>query len=148
MEKTICIMRSAPGGGKSFYVSKHFPDAIICSADHYYINSVTGEYNWRQDKIGAAHDSCKCKFMQAINLNEPLIIVDNTNTVNSEMKYYVSEAKAAGYKIRIIRMEVPLDILYGRNQHNVPDEVVKNMYHRMQTIPSIWGITEEVVKGY
>ena len=70
------------------------------------------------------------------------------NTTNKELEFYISEAKAAGYKIRIVRMEVPLDKLYGRNTHNVPDEVVKNMHSRMQTIPSIWGITEEIVKGY
>jgi predicted kinase len=144
----IVIMRGPSGSSKSTYVSKNFSNALVCSADHYFTNELTGEYKWSADKIGAAHFACKRKFTDALTSKIPLIVIDNTNITNTEMKFYVSEAKAAGYHIRIIRMEVPLEKLYGRNTHNVPNEVVKNMYAKMQTIPSIWGITEEVVKGY
>ena len=148
MEKTVVCMKGESGSGKSSYVKKNFTSALVCSADDYFINQITGEYIWSADKIGAAHHQCKRNFMIAIKADYPLIVVDNTNTTNRELEYYVLEAKAAGYKVRIIRMEVPLKMLYGRNTHSVPDEVVKNMHGRMQTIPGIWGITEEIVKGY
>ena len=48
--RKVIIMRGPSGSGKSTYIQKHFPDAYVCSADHFFIKN--GEYVFEPAKIG------------------------------------------------------------------------------------------------
>jgi len=141
MSKKVVILRGPSGSGKSTYINKHLPDAFVCSADHYF-NDEEGNYNFDPTKLGQAHGSCRLSFKQAILDNVPVIVVDNTNTKLKEMEPYLDVARNHDYEIEVVRLKVPLDKLYGRNTHGVPDEAVKRMNARMQDYPG-----EKVVEG-
>lgn len=143
--KQVVVMRGVSGSGKSTYIGKHFPDAYVVSADHYFIGK-SGEYVFDRNKLGAAHGQCKHKFLAALKKGTPLIVVDNTNTKLFEMKPYVKAAKEAGYEVSFVRLETPVSVAAKRNTHGVPEEAVQAMHDRMAEIPSDWG-QETVVSG-
>ena len=143
---TVVLMRGSSGSGKTTFVQKNLNDALICSADHFFIKE--GKYNWYPSGLKAAHKTCQDKFKKALEADEHCIVVDNTNTRANEMEPYIKLAKEFNYDIRIIRMEVPLKCLLGRNVHGVKDSIVEQMVNRMENIPESWGLTEIVVEGY
>lgn len=130
MDKQVIIMRGVSGSGKSTYIKENFADAVVVSADKYFMKE--GKYCWDASKIGAAHGQCRARFKQALSKSKELVVVDNTNTKLSEFKGYLSVAEEYGYKVEVVRLDVPLDTLYGRNVHGVPDASVKAMHDRMQ----------------
>lgn len=142
---TVVIMRSAPGGGKSTYVKKNLSDGTICSADDYHY--VSGVYAWDPNKVWLAHKRCQEKFMRALEEDHKLIVVDNTNIKIKDLAFYYNQAKDFGYNIRIIRMNIPLKTLLGRNVHGVPDETVERMFRSLENIPESWDITELLIDG-
>lgn len=142
--KRMVIMRGPSGSGKSTYTGKHFPNAVVCSADHYFERS--GPYNFDRNKLGAAHGYCKGKAETYLKKGAPLVVVDNTNTQLREMKPYVQLAEKYGYDVEFVRLETPVEIAAGRNTHGVPEEAVQRMAARMEDVPRDWG-DEKVVSG-
>lgn len=130
-DKKVVIMRGVSGSGKSTFIKNHFPDAVVCSADKYYYDK-NGNYNWDGSKVGSAHAFSRTCFKSALQCKKPLVVVDNTNTRLKEFKFYLTMADQHGYDVTVIRLEVPLEVLFGRNVHGVPDETVQAMYDRME----------------
>jgi len=130
VEKTVTILRGISGAGKSTYTAKHFPDAVICSADHYFGHGA--DYKFDGSKLGKAHDQCFQLFMTACNSGKPSIVVDNTNTTLREFLRYVEFAKSRGYKVDVVRLVVDPKIAAKRNVHGVPAEKVQQMQNRFQ----------------
>lgn len=139
-DKTVIILRGVSGAGKSTYIKENFADATVVSADKYFMKE--GKYCWDASKHDAAHGQCRAMFKQALVKAKPLVVVDNTNTKLSEFKSYLSVAEDFGYTVQVVRLDVPVDTLYGRNVHGVPDATVKDMYDRMQPYEG-----EKVVTG-
>jgi predicted kinase len=139
--KKVILLRGISGAGKSTYTSKHFPGAVVCSADQYFI-SPDGNYKFDPEKLGSAHGSCKRKFKKALEANDPLIVVDNTNTTLWEMQPYIQLAAAHGYDVDVIRLEVSPELAASRNLHGVPPEAIKKMQDRMVDYPG-----EKIVSG-
>lgn len=140
----VILMRGISGSGKSTYIEKNFPDAVVCSADHFFINE-DGVYEFDKRKLGQAHEECRRKFKQALEERHKLIVVDNTNTMMKEMQPYVKAAKYRGYRVECIRLDTPLEVAAARNTHNVPFGAIRAMHERMCDVPSEWN--EVVVRG-
>lgn len=132
--KLVTIMRGIPGSGKSTY-TKQFPNAVICSADHYFEKD--GEYRFDKNKLGVAHHQCKMRFHAALIDGEEHVIVDNTNMTLREMEDYIMEAKFFGYPVEFVEVECPVEIAHARNAHGVPLEAVKRMAARFQPLYSV-----------
>jgi len=131
MIKTVIILRGVSGSGKSTYIQENFPDAVVVSADKYFYNK-EGEYKFDATKLGQAHGSCRARFESALKSKKALVVVDNTNTRLKEFKAYMDMARSYDYEVSVVRLDVPLEALYGRNVHGVPDATVKAMYERME----------------
>jgi len=134
MSKTVTIMRGISGAGKSTYIRRNFPAALVCSADHYFING-KGEYKFDRQKLSKAHGACREKFEAALASGAGHIVVDNTNTTVSEMKGYIQAAEKKGYQIQIFRLQVDPVVAAARNQHGVPPESIQAMQTRFQDYP-------------
>ena len=132
--RTVIIMRGLPGSGKSTFVKENFSDAIVCSADSFFLNE-DGEYIFVNWKLQQAHQYCFRTFIDAITSDAETIVIDNTNTCRWEYENYAFMAEKFGYRIRIIRMnfsgsDIPL---FGkRNIHGVPEFKIMEMFERFE----------------
>jgi len=136
--KKLIIMRGIPGSGKTTKANelmKASPDSVRCSADDfpgYYLN---GSYKWSAEACSSAHSYCKSKFKYYLSLETNLIIIDNTNILKRDYKFYKDEAIKNGYKVEIC--EIPFDktqasVYAMRNLHNVSEEKIIQMMEKYQ----------------
>lgn len=135
--KTVIIMRGLPGSGKSTHVRDNFPDAVVASADDFFVNE-NGDYVFVRGKIGEAHQSCWTVFINAVFNKERNIVVDNTNMCGWEYTNYVLLARKMGYEIQIHTMkagltdDTKLTTLLKRNSHGVDLKTIKSMKERFE----------------
>lgn len=141
----VIILRGISGSGKSTYTRKHHPDALVCSADDFFIDERTGMYVFSPAKLGEAHQWCLRKFLTGLQSGVQEIVVDNTNTQLWEMSPYVQLASALGYEVLIVRMDTPVAVAAARNEHGVPQKAVQGMADRFQKVLPFWK--EIVVSG-
>ena len=136
--KKVIIMRGLPGSGKSTYIKDNYPDAIVCSADHFWIQE-DGSYKFNVNKLGEAHKCCYNKFKGLLNLSNPLVIVDNTNTSEKEMRNYKETAYSFNYQVELIYCKCSVETSVKRNIHNVPRATIEKMAARLENqLPSWW----------
>ena len=137
--KRVIIMRGLPGSGKSFYLKKHYPDACVCSADHFFEDE-SGKYHFDPSKLNEAHKACLGKFLGLLQAGESIVCVDNTNMTSWEMSPYRSLANLFGYGVTIVRVLCTLENAIERNVHDVPDFVFERMINSMEEIPECWSL--------
>lgn len=121
MEKTIYIIRSVSGAGKTTLANtleQSLPDlsCIICSADDFMVGE-DDQYDFRPEKLGYCHTRCQHKFKKAVDEGFPHIIVSNTSTQFKDFKYYLEYGKEMGYQVFVMTLEN----YHGNNDvHQVP----------------------------
>jgi predicted ABC-type ATPase len=151
-EPTVFIFRGLPGSGKTTLAEKvwakylnisgrldpymvlfgGYKTAVVCSADNYYhLNSSDGSYQFDKNKTSEAHNYCLRTFIGRISSgrNEP-ILVANTNTAIREFAHYVKIAKAYGFRVVVVSLDIDTDTSYNRNIHSVPLETIELMQDR------------------
>ncbi len=108
-QKKLIIMRGLPWTGKSFRAKQIVSEkstGLILSTDEYWykINfpDRPDEYSFNRNLLGAAHKWNQLRAQRAIDIGEPLIVIDNTNTKAEEFCCeYVKYAHFQGYEISI-----------------------------------------------
>ncbi len=136
MKKTVIILRSVPGAGKST-VAEYLQslgqysgtNPVICCADDYFM--VDGEYKYEGKNIGKAHEYCFTRFTSAIN--DPffsLVIVANTSTRTKDVEQYRNAAIEKGAMCFVMTIENWHD---GKDVHDVPEEVKSNMRNTLRS---------------
>ncbi len=127
---TCLILRGSSGSGKTtlatYLKGLNFnADIQICCADDYFERD--GEYKFDVSKLGAAHGACQEKFQKA--LEDGLdCVVSNTTTTAKEKSWYVTRAKAAGYRV----FSLVVENLGTTNVHNVPADVLGNQKRKLR----------------
>ena len=140
--KTVIIMRGWPGSGKSTKATSILGQRLksggtladIVSADFYFTDPITGQYEYDPRDVEHAHSYCKMCFREAVKLGSDLIIVDNTNIKRQHYEYYVDYAKRAGYEVYQAVPETPwkddVEACQAKTKdsgHNVPLDIVRKM---------------------
>jgi predicted kinase len=136
--KSLYLLRGISGSGKSTLakeiVQQEGKEGIIVSADDYFINPQTKKYEFRGDKIPAAHQWAQNKAFNAMRQGVSPILIDNTNTQCWEAKPYVEEALKQGYNVVIREPQTPwaknAEELAKRNVHGVPLDKIREMLKR------------------
>lgn len=128
-------MRGIPGSGKSTYIQKNFPNAKVCSADHYF--ETPNGYFFDASKLSSAHGNCKRTALNAMEQGIPLIVLDNTNIKLSWFKEYIEVAKRFDYEVSAIRMICEPNEAFKRNSHGVPYETILSFKNRLEASPKI-----------
>lgn len=141
----LVIMRGPSGAGKSteaknlvqeFLESNPDGTTFIGSADKFFVNVASGEYEFQPKKIGEAHAWCRGNINAAMELGVDLIIVDNTNTQKWEFQPYIDMADHFGYEWETCQVgkldEQSLKEYANRNVHGVPLEAIKRMAKRFE----------------
>lgn len=122
-DKVILLIRGAMGAGKSEfanYIKFLNKDAVICTADDYFIDN-NGKYNFDPRKLPDAHNACRAKFVTAMSDKMPLIIVANTNAKAVDFEFYLAKAREWGYTVFSLVVE---NRHGGKNSHGVSDDKV------------------------
>ena len=148
--KSLYILRGISGSGKSTLakeiIQQEGKEGIIVSADDYFINPQTQKYEFRGDKIPAAHQWAQNKAFNAMRQSVSPILIDNTNTQCWEAKPYVEEGVKNGYTILVREPTTPWAKnaveLAKRNQHGVPEEAINRMLERWETDFSVEAILQ------
>lgn len=126
--KTLIILRGIPGCGKTttadLLVSM---GAAAFSADEYFVNRSTGEYEFDATKLHSAHLWCQGMVELYMTSETETIVVHNTNTTAKEMKPYYKLAEKYGYQVHSLIVENRHD---GKNVHDVPEEILERMEQR------------------
>ena len=115
--KTVLIISGISGSGKTTLAETL--GGTICTADDFFM--VDGEYLFDPSKLGEAHGACFQKFKEALDREDPLVIMNNTTTHEDHAKPYVVAAQKAGYTVHWV---VALPHHSGENVHGVPDSVL------------------------
>jgi predicted kinase len=128
---TICIMRGLPGSGKTFLATS-LSSARIASADDWFRDLWTGQYEYNAAQIQQAHAYCMGRAEAFMALDVPLVVVDNTNVRLAHMAPYLNMAERYGYAVRVLIPNTPWAHdpaqCHARCQHGVPLEVIKRLH--------------------
>jgi hypothetical protein len=120
--KKVILIRAVSGAGKSTFAEMLAPDSCICCADDFFTDE-QGNYNFDASKLGQAHKACRDKYLKLVD--HPyvdLIVVSNTNTKESDYKFYLDEAEKRGIMVFSLVLE---NRHGGKNIHGLPDHVLE-----------------------
>ncbi|MFV0447151.1 MAG: ATP-binding protein [Vibrio sp.] len=120
---TLTLIRGLPGSGKST-LAKTF-EGIHLEADMYFVNQ-QGEYRYRPEAIGEAHQWCQNQTDYWLQQGKN-VIVSNTFVKLWEMSAYETLAKKYHAKLNIIVCRES----YG-NIHGVREDVIERMRKEWQ----------------
>lgn len=130
MPKAI-ILSGPSGSGKTTWAKANYPEAIVCSADHHFVDSETGESKFDPSQIAEAHSNCLNKFILECRCQMEDIVVDNTNLNHWERQNYHDIARCNEYEVEyhnfVVATVREIWICAKRNKHGVPAEVVAKM---------------------
>lgn len=151
--RQVIVFQGVPGSGKST-IGEEFMKvapgrAVKVSADDFFTERGNGTYAFDFKLFGEAHAQCLRRFLDAVQQNVDLVIVDNTNTTVTEIAPYMALAAAFGYEARLVRVKCDPKVAAARNTHGVPLEGVLKMAARMtaQDYPPWWSIETIEVPG-
>lgn len=146
-QRKVVILCGCSGAGKSTYIHNNLMGYETCSVDHYFTNS-DGQYNFDVNKLGDAHAFCLKNYVKYLMFNEEgdvKVVVDNTNTTVAEVAPYATLALAYNCELEIVVFNTHYKIGAERNKHQVPLDVVRDQYNRIQKmkseLPSWWKVT-------
>lgn len=137
--RVMICMRGAPGSGKSRLARTIIDRTVnegnysehIFSADDYFYDQQTKQYNYDRSRLRQAHKANINNVARRARSGWSPIIIDNTNMKLWEMFAYVKEGIRNGYAIRILEPSTKwaksVDELAARNTHKVDAETIQRM---------------------
>lgn len=135
----LILLRGPSGSGKSTIARSLWrgrfeddPSFVKTEGSHWFESDQFfvdegGKYHFNIAKLSAAHKWNQLQVERAMLHGSPLVIVSNTFIAHWEMERYLELAEEYKYERRLIRTPGPWDaeILFHRNKHNVPMDVLK-----------------------
>lgn len=140
----VIVMIGIPGSGKSTWVARKYPEAMVCSADMYHTRA-DGVYDWKPENAAKAHKWCLTRFLGLLQdhnehrngpLPSPDVVVDNTNTTLDQIAPYIAVAQAHDIDLEIVYMDTPVKDV--ANVHDVPFATVRRMADQITTMRAQW----------
>jgi predicted kinase len=139
--RKLILIRAVSGAGKSTFAETFAPDSCICCADDYFTDG-QGNYNFDASKLGQAHKACQEKYLEL--LDSPFvdtIVVSNTNTKESDYKFYLDEAEKRGiteYVTKLTTIGVSNKVTKMTSVQNLELE-----YHELKN--SMWKLVGDCI---
>ncbi len=146
----VVVLRGVSGSGKSTWTKENCPNAVICSADHFFVQE-DGTYKFNPTQLGLAHRTCLRKFLLHCtdsNFSNDTLVVDNTNLSLAEVAPYVQVALAMGHEVQVIHLVCKLWEAANRNTHGVPFSTIENMLRRFESLPAYWNVPTTTITTF
>lgn len=144
MADTAYIMMGLPGSGKTTLLKDYASSAVVCSADHYFIQS-DGKYVFNGKHLGHAHALCLNLFLHTCRDGVD-VACDNTNTQLIHIAPYIAIAQASGYDVKVIHVESPSAL--DRQLHGVPKarwiRMRKELEETLSQWPNHWPVPKRI----
>lgn len=102
---SIRILSGVSGSGKTTRAQAVYSSHLRKSADEFFFNPKTRQYEFDPTKLQEAHADCLNRFMKALAYGWP-IVIDNTNCSAWEISPYVAIAAATDPSI-----DIAIDVL-------------------------------------
>lgn len=134
----LYLLIGPSGSGKSFLAKElaQSNNAIICSADHYFYDSL-GNYNFDIKKLGHAHKMCYDKAKRYLSDGKD-VIIDNTNLIAKDRNKYKDLALEFGAKVTILTSRVnwstDVEVLMKKNTKGTPKDVLERHVEQFKRI--------------
>ncbi|GAB1607724.1 2',3'-cyclic-nucleotide 3'-phosphodiesterase-like, partial [Argonauta hians] len=151
------ILRGLPGSGKSTLTDRIlgvYPNAVVCSADHFLIEEDGGVYHWTPERRTFGHKYCLELADRCCQMKCPIIIIDNTNVQRREVQPYIDMAVRHGYVSILLSPETPWRFdpiqLQSHCSHDVPLATLQHrlsVYDSMQPLLTAWFIAQQDAKN-
>ncbi|MFW6284678.1 MAG: AAA family ATPase [Desulfosalsimonas sp.] len=133
-EKILTITVGLPGCGKTWWARQAGFDRAVCLDD--WREKLWGNRNIQDgpggtDLLIALHN---LEIREALKNGEN-VVVHNTNILKKHRRPLVEMAREAGYQVRIVYFEVPLEVCRQRNRDRsepVPEAVLDDFARRME----------------
>ena len=83
--KKVIILRGVSGSGKSTFANiiKNGSDSVVIVTTDDYFYDEMGNYNFKIEELTLAHQSCRDKFLQALNCEDVQTIIVANSSVTS-----------------------------------------------------------------
>ena len=108
----VLVIRGPVGIGKSTLAKKIYAwcrdnglACVICSADVWFLNNVSGEYKWVGNELSHAHNHCKGRFLLAMASRANVVVVDNTNIHRAHYQWYLDHHDTQLYRSHVIEFD-------------------------------------------
>lgn len=125
--KELFLLRGLPGSGKSTLAKSI--GGVHYEADMFFINPITGVYEFILSNIKHAHEWCKVNVRYEMTNDTEKIVISNTFTQEWEMKEYFDMAEEYGYRVYSLIVE---NRHGGVNEHGVPEDKLEIMKNRFE----------------
>ena len=128
----LIVIRGIPGSGKSTLAQRFIelmPDAVLCEADHYFINK-QGQYCYDGSKIKLAHEYCQLNMRNALSQGKS-VIVSNTTIKLWELTALLDIAASYNIEPHIIHCCGQFT-----STHNVPADTIAKMASNYEPHPN------------
>lgn len=131
-KKALIILRGLPGSGKSTLAQllsdggKH----PVFGIDDYFTDE-NGKYHFDHLKNHLAYKHCENRTHQAMLEGTPIIILDNTFTMEWEMEPYFKLASDMGYQVHVMTVE---NRHHGKNSHDIPEDQIEKMKAKYKVV--------------
>jgi predicted kinase len=124
--KSLFLLRGLPGSGKSSLAESLSENGKypVFSVDSYFTNAETGAYNFEFDKNHIAYSQCIEQTRTALQAGREKVIVDNTFTMDWEMKPYFELASEFNYRLFVMTVE---NYHGSKNIHHISEEQLQKM---------------------
>lgn len=162
MDKLI-IIRSLPGGGKSFLANElrnSSIDPYNCSVhetDEKFMRYEAQDdgpdrwiYRFDPSKLGEYHQQNLTDAIHSMASGCPLVIVPNTNTTFMEMRPYIIAAHLLKYEVEIMEPSTEwrydAQLCFAKNTHSVPLESIQRMRARWESTETCLAKMNNLIK--